>query len=236
MPDFSTRSNKKELLDASDIPFTDILRNMQELNTVNHLLGGHSITCEGLNSIIKRKSKPDPEQPWTVCEIGCGNGNNLVVLHNWCIRNKIPVSFIGIDINQNCIAAAESTTAALKPQLIVGDYRKVIFGKKPDVIFSSLFCHHFTDEELCEQLNWMKNNCTEGSFINDLQRHPFAYFSIKALTRIFSRSYLVKNDAPLSVLRGFTSSEWKRILVTARIDNFYLKWKWAFRWLIVIVN
>jgi len=50
---------------------------------------------------------------------------------------------------------------------------------------------------------------------------------------LFSKSYLVKNDAPLSVLRGFSGREWKQLLNNAGIDKFELKWKWAFRWLIV---
>jgi len=35
MPDFSKRSYKKELLDENNIPFTEIKRNMQELEVIN---------------------------------------------------------------------------------------------------------------------------------------------------------------------------------------------------------
>ena len=38
------RSGQKELLDNDTIPFEDIRRNMQELNTINKWLGGHNIT------------------------------------------------------------------------------------------------------------------------------------------------------------------------------------------------
>ena len=82
----------------------------------------------------------------------------------------------------------------------------------------------------------MKQKSSTGFFINDLQRHPFAYYSIKWITKLFSRSYLVKNDAPLSVARGFTKKEWKKIFNSAGINNFSIKWKWAFRYLITCRN
>ncbi|MHA4847405.1 methyltransferase domain-containing protein [Flavitalea antarctica] len=235
MPDFSKRSYQKELLDQENIPFRDILRNMEELNTVNSMLGGHSITCEGVRQLMKKRAMPDNYE-WVICEIGCGNGNNLAVIYQWCRSRNIKASFIGIDINPDCIASAKPAGTAGKSIYITSDYQKAKFIRKPDIIFSSLFCHHFTDEQMTAQLIWLKDNSIAGFFINDLHRHPLAFYSIRLLTMIFSRSYLVKNDAPLSVLRAFRRNEWERLLQAAGIDNFSIKWKWAFRWLIVIVN
>ena len=68
-------------------------------------------------------------------------------------------------------------------------------------------------------LSWLKcfGGCMEtakhGFFINDLHRHPLAYHSIRILTSLFSKSYLVKNDAPLSVLRGFKKKELEDLLI-----------------------
>ncbi len=235
MPDFSKRSDQPEILDRPDIPFKDILINMQELNTINRLLGGHRITCKGVHEIISASNLPC-DHIWRICEIGCGNGNNITAIYKWCKANKIRAEFIGIDISEACIAAGEQSPAAAYTRFIASDYRLVTFDKKPDIIFSSLFCHHFSDEQLGNQLSWLHRNAGCGFFINDLHRHPLAFYSIRLLTRIFSRSYLVKYDAPLSVLRGFTRKEWLNLFQQAQIDNFNIKWKWAFRWLIVIVN
>jgi hypothetical protein len=83
---------------------------------------------------------------------------------------------------------------------------------------------------------WMRENSRLGFFINDLHRHWLAYYSIKFLTKLFSKSYLVKNDAPLSVQRGFRRKEWNAIFEHAGISNFNCKWRWAFRWLITSAN
>ncbi|MGN6194294.1 MAG: methyltransferase domain-containing protein [Ginsengibacter sp.] len=231
MIDYKNRSLQKEFLDQTDIPFQDIFLNMEELEFINAHLGGHSITINGFKKLLKNRKTV------SVCEIGCGGGDNLNVLNYFCKKNHIICSFTGIDINKDCIAFAEENSVIQNVNFIVSDYRNVEFkNDKPDIIFSSLFCHHFSNKELIEMLLWMKKNSTTGFFINDLHRHPIAYRFIKIATNFFFRSYLVKNDAPLSVLRGFKKNEWKKIFQEAGIDNYSIEWKWAFRFLIVAFN
>ncbi len=218
------RSYTKELLDADNIPFEDIKSNMQELNTINTLLGGHAITIDGVNKFTNEKDSLH------ICEIGCGGGDNLQAISK--IKN-IHFAFTGIDLKKECIDFAKQQYPSLNANWIVSDYSKLNFETKPDVIFSSLFCHHFTEEQLIFMLQWMKTNSIKGFFINDLQRNTIAYYLIKWLTRLFSKSYLVKNDAPLSVARGFHKKEWQAIFEKAGIKNYTIQWKWAFRYLIV---
>lgn len=224
--DLRYRSYQKELLDNDAIPFDDIRINMQEINSINTWLGGHKITLDGFKKILgSRKSIH-------VCEIGCGDGNNLFVIEQWCTKNNIQFKCIGVDIKQECIDAAKNKYQNINAEWVASDYKLLQFNNKPDIIFSSLFCHHFTDEDLIEQLKWMQQNSSVGFFINDLQRNWFAYHSIKIITKLFFKSYLVKNDAPLSVARGFYKNEWQRILLSACLNNYEIDWKWAFRYLI----
>lgn len=222
------RSYKKELLDGDNIPMTDIGQNMRELAFINTWLGGHRITLRGLQHLLQNKTSVH------ICEIGCGDGNNLLILLEWCHHKNITVIFTGIDINSNCIAIAEKQDK-LKGccNWVVSDYSQVVFSNKPDIIFSSLFCHHFTDGDLVKQLLWMKENSKLGFFINDLHRHWLAYYSIQFLTQLFSSSYLVKNDAPLSVSRGFKRKEWNTLFKTAAINNYSIRWRPMFRYLII---
>lgn len=231
MPNFSIRSNQKELLDRDDIPFVDISRNMQELEFINKHLGGHRITVIGLKKLIA--TLPNRPQMLHICEIGCGGGDNLKVIEKWCRNQSLKVRFTGIDINKECIQHAKIHCPLEEVDWMVSDYREVQFSKAPDIIFTSLFCHHFSSEELVKQLKWMKDQSGLGFFINDLHRHPMAYHCIKLLTYFFSKSYLVKNDAPLSVLRGFSKTDWQKILEEAGSANSIISWQWAFRWLVI---
>ncbi len=225
------RSYTEELLDQDNIPFEDIKLNIRELNLVNKWLGGHKITLQGFEKILGNRTDI------SVCEIGCGGGDNLSAIVKWCNKKGITITCTGIDIKEECITfAAENKFLSPYTLWIVSDYRKVEFDNKPDIIFSSLFCHHFKEEELVAQVKWMKENSNTGFFINDLERNRIAYYSISVLTKFFSSSYLVKNDGPLSVARSLTKKEWGKILNNAGIINFRINWQWAFRYLISCIH
>jgi len=144
MPDFSQRSYQKELLDRDDIPFEDIKQNMKELDFINTYLGGHQITIAGLHLLLKKTTA----QKITICEIGCGGGDNLSAIRKWCSKKNIAVKLIGIDINPNCIAYANSRKENEGIEFITSDYRSASFTEKFYIFFSSLLCHLFNEEEL----------------------------------------------------------------------------------------
>ena len=234
MPLFQQRSYRKELLDRKDIPFDDIKRNMQELDFINRNLGGHDITLDGIVALIKKQMHFNSRL--NIVEIGCGGGDNLRAIRNWAEKIHLPVQLKGVDINPECISYAKQQKRNRGIEFEVSDYKNVGFEEKPDIVFCSLFCHHFMEDELVFMLQWMHKNSQVGFFINDLHRHWLAYYSIKVLTALFSRSYLVKNDAPLSVRRGFKKEDWYTLFNKAAISNFNCKWRWAFRWLITSAN
>ena len=224
MINLQNRSNKKEILDKDDLPFEDVKLCMQELNSINTLLGGHKITLNGINYFSTVNN-----DPIVVCEIGCGGGDNIKAIS----KKLSHARFIGIDLKDACIDFAAEQYPELKAYWIASDYSKVYFKDLPDVVFSSLFCHHFTDDQLIYMLQWMDKNSKKGFFINDLQRSTGAYYLIKLLTSIFSKSYMVKNDGPISVSRSFIKKDWQTLFSKAGISNYTIKWKWAFRYLVV---
>lgn len=232
MRSFASRSPLNELIDAPGIPFTDWNVCLKELNVINTWLGGHRITVEGLKRLL-----PAGHQSLSVVEIGCGGGDNLKAIHAWNAKAKKPldIHYTGIDLNKACIDFARENCRELSSaDFIHSDYRQVYFGNRPDVIFSSLFCHHLTTPQLRELLNWLKQNAGAGFFMNDLHRSPLAYHSIRALTQVFSKSYLVKNDAPVSVLRSFKRRDWRDLLQEAGIVHYEINWRWAFRYLVSV--
>jgi ubiquinone/menaquinone biosynthesis C-methylase UbiE len=222
------RSYQKELMDGDDISFEAMTQTLKELNIINTRLGGHAITLKGVKELKNSSS------PLIICEIGCGGGDNLFAIYKYFNKKNIPVRFIGIDMNAECIAFAKQQYPQMPCDWICSDYEKVDFvGNKPGIIFSSLFCHHFTDEQLVTMLRWLKQNSILGFFINDLQRHWLAYYLIKYITKFFSKSYLVKNDACLSVARSFLKKDWQQLFQQSGVENFTITWKWAFRWLVI---
>lgn len=227
---FKNRSCEPELMDAPDIPKDALFRNLYELDFINHTLGGHAITIDGIKKLVTDKNRE-----YHIVDIGCGGGDAMLAIARWARKNNYKVRITGVDINAHAVAYANEYCEKFKEISIVkSDYRDFLStAHVVDVVHCSLFCHHLKDDELVELLNNLRWYSAVGFVINDLQRHWFAYHSIKLLTRWFSSSELVKNDAPLSVLRGFSKDEIHDLLNKSNVGSATLLWKWAFRYLIV---
>ena len=227
MINLKERSDKTEILDRDDLPFEDVKICIKELNVINTLLGGHKITLNGVEQFYDKN-----DTHFNICEIGSGGGDNLKAIS----KKFTNATITGIDLKSSCIEFAKAQYQELNAKWIASDYSKVTFESKPDIIFSSLFCHHFSNSQLVEMLVWMKQNSSKGFFINDLQRNTVAYYLIKWLTAIFSQSYMVKNDGPISVARSFRKKDWQMLFAKAGINDYSIKWKWAFRYLVIYKN
>lgn len=228
---FKNRSYTPELLDNDTIPTEDLYQNLRELDFINRWLGGHKVVLDGVRAFLKKHPKA---QKISLMEIGSGGGDNLREVGNLLNKKQIPYQLQGVDLKEDCVRFA-SQQQFIPVSYQVCDYELADTSlQQPHYIFNSLFCHHFTDKQLVKMLRWLYQNAENGFFIADLHRHALAYYSIKWLTKLFSKSYLVKNDAPLSVLRGFSRKEWEALLNQAGINNYTIQWKWAFRWLIIV--
>ncbi|RAI84790.1 methyltransferase domain-containing protein [Algoriphagus yeomjeoni] len=232
MGKFAQRSEEKELMDDLNCSGEELNQTLRELKTINRWLGGNYVTTAGLAKIFKSY----PQDSYTVADIGCGGGDMIRVMNNWAKSRGKAVNFIGIDANRNIIDLArvrlfDLTEVTWETQNV---FEAEFSIEKVDISTCTLFTHHFTDSELVALLDSLRAKSRLGIVINDLHRHPFAYYSIKWLTRVFSKSKMVRNDACLSVLRSFSRSDWERVLQSALIENFKISWHWAFRWQVTI--
>jgi SAM-dependent methyltransferase len=232
MPDFSTRSSAPEIMD--DLKYAGKLmdRTLFELEIINRFLGGNAVTMSALQKLTKNNQTKN----LTIADLGCGRADMLRLIYKWSVRNNKSVVLTGIDANPYIInAARENLTELPEVELSsVNIFSEAFRERTFDVVIGTLFYHHFTDAELIQFFAHLKQKTTIGFIINDIHRHPFSYYSIKLLTGLFSRSSMVKYDAPLSVLRAFRKTEIIKILQQAGISNFEVKWRWAFRWQIIV--
>ncbi len=235
MIDFSKRSGDTEIMDDLEYAGEMMDRTLGELEVINRWLGGNNVTINGISKLLKG-TKPD--RTINVADLGCGRGDMLVLIDSWAKKQKVDVNLIGIDANQYVIDAARKRLNGFPHiQLQAINILSPAFqGKKFDIVIGTLFYHHFSDEQLISFFSRLKNQANIGFLINDIHRHSLAYYSIKLLTGLFSRSSMVKYDAPLSVLRAFSREELSNLLYSAGIKNFAINWKWAFRWQVIVFS
>lgn len=230
---FDRRLDQQEIMDDLAFDGKEMDKALRELEVINKWLGGNQLTLHGLDQLTKTLSGNNPLR---IVDLGCGGGDMLKLIANKARKRNRNCELIGIDANPYIIEYAKSNTKDY-PEIsyqAINIFSQEFQKQQFDIILCTLFTHHFTDHQLVQLLSQMKHQMSLGLVINDLHRHRLAYYSIKLLTRLFSRSYMVKNDGPISVLRGFSRSNWQSILEQAAIKNYSLNWRWAFRWELVI--
>ncbi|SMG44069.1 Ubiquinone/menaquinone biosynthesis C-methylase UbiE [Marivirga sericea] len=228
--DLSYRSEEAEIMDDLSDNSPSLYRALKELDIINHLLGGNAVTLKA----IKKVFKTQPQKNWLIADLGCGSGEMLLKIAKWSRKQNIKVELHGFDANPNVVAYAKKHCKDF-PE--ISFYAENIFSesfknRKFDVMTCTLFLHHFSKVDLVQLLGQFRKQ-SDKVIINDLHRHPFAYYSIKWITKFLSKSSMVKNDACLSVWRAFTRKDWEDILEHAEISKYRLVWRWAFRWRLV---
>lgn len=218
-----------------DLDFSDpvIFQTLKEIDTINALLGGNEVTIGAFKEVLK--ANPD-KYSWNIADLGCGSGEMLRQISDLTRKKAIDIRLEGIDANPHIIDYAERNSKGYKNLKFkaINIFSSEFAKKKYDVVTCTLFCHHFDDENLSTLLRNLSKQVSVAIIINDIHRHWFAYYSIKWLTAIFSRSYMVKYDSRLSVLKAFKRKEIEQILHNAGITDYTIKWKWAFRYQVVI--
>ena len=231
---YAKRSMDPELMDDFEVDGFIIKQTLRELEIINKWLGGNNVTISAINKLIGKRK----EKTWRIIDLGCGGGEMLKLIAIWARKNAVKVVLTGIDANQNVVNYAKKNTIEYPEiRFISGNVlSEELMSMQADIITATLFTHHFSDQDLIRLLQGAKKSASAGLAINDLHRHWFAYRSINLLTSLFSKSPLVKNDAGLSVLRAFRKRELKDILKAAGINQFSIKWRWAFRWQVIARN
>lgn len=234
---FQQRSTEKELMDDLNLSGEDLKKNLDELAFINYWLGGNQVVINALNQLWKR-NKIHRNKVFRVADLGSGGGDLLAIVAKWARKKKIAMELVGLDANDFMLNYAKDKTKdfAEITYLQCDVLSKDFDTKAYDLVLCSLFCHHFTDAELIELFGKLNQQTQLGFIINDLHRNWFAYHSIKVLTRLLGGSYLVQNDAPLSVLRAFKRNELMNLLEKASVSQYKIRWLWAFRFQVICVR
>lgn len=225
MPDFSKRATKPELMDDFGLTSAEIDPLLNGLELVNQYLGGYNVIFSALKTV-------SVQQKFRISDWGCGGGDVLRAIAKKFKKENLVLT--GIDATPAAVNFANSRNASPNINYILANVlSEENTIRQTDVVLSTLFTHHFSDEEWVLLIRKMMNCSTRAVIIDDLHRHWLPYFVVKIITKL-TNSRLAQYDGPLSVLKGFKRKELKMLLQKAGIGNYTIRWKWAFRWQIIL--
>jgi trans-aconitate methyltransferase len=211
---FAARAHLTELMDepSSYEEFRDCLRDLEK---VNRTVLSYRPTLRWLEQFAGPAAAP-----LHIVDIGSGGGDTLRRIERWAQLRDLPVRLTGIDLNPHAARAArQSTGPASRIRWVTSD----AFSWRPshpvDLIISSLFTHHLANHEIARFLEWMEQTATRGWFINDLSRGQISYHLFKLLACVMRWHRFVQHDGPVSILRSFTTEDWRRYIREAGLDS-----------------
>jgi ubiquinone/menaquinone biosynthesis C-methylase UbiE len=194
---FEHRAVEPEIVDDLSQPESEFAAAYRELTMVNRWLGG-------IRAIERFLPAGSDLLMLDVAAGGCDVSEALL--------ERIPCHIVALDLNVRGLRAAKRVWP------VIGNALELPFPERTfDVAMASLFFHHLSDEDCVCVLAQMWRIAKRRVIINDLHRHAIAYFGIRWVTKFFSRSRMVRHDAPVSVQRSFRPAELLRIAERAGV-------------------
>jgi 2-polyprenyl-3-methyl-5-hydroxy-6-metoxy-1,4-benzoquinol methylase len=230
-PDFSQRSSALERMDDRRIGGEELAEALRQLRVINWVIGSAWPTFEGVLRLWYRAGQP---KQLSLLDIGAGSGDVNRMLLAWARYSGVALSITLVDIHpETCAVAREYYCDEPRVQVVCSDIRHL--GVQPvDIVTAALFAHHFSSEQLPEVFVVLARAARLGVVINDLHRHPIAWAAIWAATHLLSRNPMIRNDAPLSVQRGFRATEIEQLRRAPGLSDLTYRWRPFFRYLIML--
>jgi 2-polyprenyl-3-methyl-5-hydroxy-6-metoxy-1,4-benzoquinol methylase len=225
--DFSVRSMQPERLDDPGLDPAEVARCLADLSAVNTVTLARPPTLNFLRRVVR--TLPAGAE-LSVLDVGYGHGDMLRRIARWGRRRGLRLRLEGVALSPACAASARAATPAhLAITYRTGDVFDEQLGST-DVVISSLLSHHLLDDQVVRFLRWMEHTARRGWFVNDLHRHPVAYYGFAALSRAAAWHEIVQHDGKISVMRSFRRAEWERLLRQAGLYGAArVRWHVPFR-------
>jgi 2-polyprenyl-3-methyl-5-hydroxy-6-metoxy-1,4-benzoquinol methylase len=212
------RSEQAEWMDAPDAPGFDAA--LEGLERLNRMSGAAPPVLRFLERVAARHPGP-----LSIMDVGAGGGDMLARIADWAARRGIAVRLTGLD--QSPAAAIHAAERAVPARWITAD----LFDHEEahDVVICSLFAHHLPDPVLRRFLRWIEARARLGWLISDLHRHWLPWGFVWGAVRLLRMPPMVVHDSTVSIARGFTRADWRRLLDEAAVTA-EIRWAFPFRW------
>lgn len=206
---------------------------LEGLARINRL----SRTAHHLWSAIERECEP-ASRPLRILEIGSGGGEVLVRM----AARRPGHTFHGVDISSVAIEHARARAGGIgNVHFFIGDAlcdetggvgSEIRAQGTYDVVFCSLFLHHFDEVDAVKVLKLCRLYSSRLVLVDDLCRTRTGYALAWLGARLLSRSPVVHHDAPVSVAGAFTPSEARILAWAAGLARIEIATHWPERFLL----
>jgi 2-polyprenyl-3-methyl-5-hydroxy-6-metoxy-1,4-benzoquinol methylase len=223
------RTSQEEIMDDFSLEGEELREALDKIAAINRWLGGNRVTLNGVKKLLKNHPQ---NEPITVIDIGCGNGDMCRALAAFGRNKRIQFKILGIDANAFTIrhAAAISTAYPEISYAVMDVFSTEFASLQYDIALCTLTLHHFTDKEILQLMKVFVDKAGLGIVINDLHRSALAYGLFQVICFVFRLNRMSEQDGLISILRGFKRQDLERFSQQLQLKIYHIRWKWAFRY------
>ena len=164
---------------------------LRDLARVNRYLGGYLV----LRNMFARVARPG--ESFSVLDVGAASGDMGAAIFRRFPRARVT----SLDYKSNHLAQAAD------PKLVADAFHLPFRPASFDFVFSSLFLHHFTNEQVVELFVGFRSIARRAVLAIDLDRGPLAYYFLPNTRWLFGWHAITISDGQISVQAAFKKDE-----------------------------
>lgn len=170
----------------------DVARaSLRDLARVNRYLGGYSVLGKLLGGVVQAG------ESFSLLDIGAASGDMGAALRRRYPRAQV-TSLDYID---------DHLAQAAYPKLVADAFRLPFQPASFDFVFSSLFLHHFTNDQVVELFRSFRSVARRAVLAVDLERGPLAYHFLPRTRWLFGWHDITIGDGQISVAAAWKKNE-----------------------------
>ncbi len=182
----------------------DVTRaSLRDLARINRYLGGYYVLGRLFSGVAKSGDS------FSVLDIGAASGDMGAA-----IRRRYPRAIVtSLDYKGDHLAQAAD------PKVVADAFRLPFRPASFDFVFSSLFLHHFSNDQVVELFRSFRCLARRAVLAIDLERGPLAYHFLPSTRWAFGWHDITINDGQISVAAALKKDELLALAVRAGLDG-----------------
>jgi 2-polyprenyl-3-methyl-5-hydroxy-6-metoxy-1,4-benzoquinol methylase len=230
-PDLSRRILESESMDDPALDAAEHERALRGLRRIRFISGAARTIWRPIGQFITREKRTSI----SILDVACGGGDLAITLERIANRANIDARIDGCDISERAtrLAASRAARSGSSCRFFELDGLHDELPTDYDIIISSLFLHHLTDDDIVQFIRRAGDAARRMIIMSDLQRTRLGYLLAFLGTRTLSRSPVVHRDSLLSVRAALTTEELRGLAESAGLTGSRILRCWPERMMLI---
>jgi 2-polyprenyl-3-methyl-5-hydroxy-6-metoxy-1,4-benzoquinol methylase len=198
-----------EWMDRHDCDQRLLFNTYRQFSRINRLLSGWK-------KIYEKHIRPEIERihgKATILDVGCGGGDILFKLHQWCSSDGFDVQFTGIDPDSRSFSYLAELDWPDEVTFRQIDSNKLLNENKQfDIVISNHLMHHLNETDLWGLCSDADKLAKRLVLFSDIERSDTGYVLFSLAAPLLFRSSYIVVDGKISIRKSFRKQELQALM------------------------